>query len=123
MDSLTLTTGGAALVTALLLQYLKKVPWVKVLGIEPQYATMNFIVSVIAAGLVSLGVGYSYDEKTGIVALTLSTHQLWHWLIQWVSQHVIYKTTIVPTELLAAGINELKIISSELVAAKEKGDK
>lgn len=108
MDDLTLTTVGSALITSLLLQWLKKSTWFPFLGIEHKFQNINLIVSVIVSGLVSLGVGYNYDKNTGDLHLIISTHQAWHWLIQWCSQHATYKTMVVPTELQAAILNKIK---------------
>ena len=113
MDSLVLSTGGTALAVSLLLQYLKKSSWFKIMGIEPQFEKINLFISVIAAGLSSLGIGYAYDGSSGRFMLIISLHQLWHWFIQWVSQHAAYKTFVVPVELLAAIVKELKAANTQ----------
>src|SRR6266567_55489 len=124
MDSgFLLTAGGTALISSLLIQAMKKSPLriFNLLGIEEVNSKANLIFSIIVSFITSIGIGYKYDvhydpttgDLVGSFILSgLSTtsilHGIWHWLIQWVSQHVAYKTIIVPTELQAATVNTLK---------------
>ncbi len=108
MDGLILTSGSTAVISAIVLQFLKNRNWVTFLGKEPQFQNANLIVSILIAGLTSIGITYGYNSTTGDATIVLSTHQLWRAGLQWVAQHAAYKTAIVPTELLAGILNQLK---------------
>jgi hypothetical protein len=107
------SSGGTGVITAYLLQWLKKSTWFTPLGIEAINARANFIASVLAAGVASIGVSYTYDLQTGVLAiggLTAAnmTHGLGHWAGQWIAQHIGYKAFVLPSELQAIAINEIK---------------
>ena len=115
MDSLTLAAGSSALISSVFLQYLKKAKWFGLMGIEPAKEKINLLISILVAGAVSLGISYKFDSDTGILVISGLTmagisHQIWHWLLQWTAQHVSYKAFVVPSELLAAIVNQLKDI-------------
>lgn len=97
----------SAAVIATLLQLVKnsdRIPW-----ISRDTGSRNAVISVILAGLTTVGLSYdtSFDASTG--AFTLGFHGtigglvdgLSHWLGQWTAQHAFYKGFLVPAE--AAG--------------------
>jgi hypothetical protein len=112
MSSFLFTSGGVALLSALIIQHLKNADWFPFLGTRPEFAKANLTVSMVVAFLTSAGVSYHFDSSAGMLDLHLSLHQLWHFGVQWLEQHFAYKTTIVPTELLAAAVKQLKILNS-----------
>ncbi len=122
MDSnFLLTAGGTALVSSLLIQYIKKseLTLFNAFGIEDSKSKANLTLSIIFAFFTSIGIGFKYDGTSGVLIVNgLTTagilHGVWHWFIQWTSQHLLYKQVIVPTELQAAIVNTLKQIVVQL---------
>ncbi len=91
----------------------------KFIGTEKDKAKANLIFSIVIAFFTSLGIGYKFDAVAGTLLITNLTpaallHGLSHWTIQWVSQHVAYKTWIVPQELQAANIDVLNQLLDHL---------
>lgn len=122
-SSLMLSTGSSALISALLLQYLKNAQWVPWLSIQKASQRANFCASLFMAFIVSLGIGVKFDGASGsllITGLTAATlmHSLYHMGVQWVAQHVSYKAFVVPSELLAAIVNQLKVLETNVQAAQ-----
>lgn len=122
MDSgFLLTAGGTALVSSLIIQWMKEsqIAIFNFLGTEKSKANINLCFSILVAFITSIGIGYKYDSTAGTLLVTGLTvagleHGLWHWFIQWASQHAIYKTMIVPTELQAANIDVLNQLLDHL---------
>ncbi len=122
MDSgFVLTAGGTALISSLVLQALKhsELSIFNFLGTEKEKWSNNLTFSIIIAFITSLGIGYKYDSTAGTLVLSGLTaagitHGLWHWFFQWISQHAIYKTVVVPTELQAANIEVLNKLLNHL---------
>lgn len=106
MDDFYLTSGSAALVSAVLLQLAKNAKAFTFLSRDT--GKLNAILSVIVAGIAALGVSYSYnyDATTGVFSLaftgTVSSvlHGIGHWIGQWSAQHGFYKGMVVPAEIL-----------------------
>ena|SRR5260221_6489883 len=122
MDSgFVLTAGGTALVSALILQALKKsqLAIFNFVGTERDKWAANLTVSIIMAFITAIGISYKYDSAAGTLVLSGLTvsgisHGLWHWFIQWIGQHAAYKTLIVPSELQAANIDVLNQLLDHL---------
>lgn len=79
------------------LQHLKSSKYFPWLTAETQ--KLNRIIAVVAAGLTSIGVHYSFDHTTGVLMITgLTVASLWQGLCNWVtsfiSQQVIFKATV-----------------------------
>lgn len=121
MDNVLISSGSAAVLAAYLLQYLKNAAWFPWLGIEQAKEKANLIASVLVAGVAAFGIHFTYNPTDGQLVITGLTlvgiaHGLGHWAAQWVAQHVSYKAFVVPTELLAAGVNALKQLITLLQA-------
>lgn len=120
MDSgFLLTSSGIGLISSLVMQWMKKSNLFTFLGCEKMHENANLYFSIAVAFITSLGIGYKYDAVAGTVLITGLTsaslaHGVWHWGSQWVIQHVTYKQFIVPTELQAAMVNQLKLLASQL---------
>src|SRR5215471_19418753 len=104
MDTFVLGSGGAAVVSALVIQWLKKSNWFTFLSTEAHSQNANLIFSIVVALFTSLGLSYTYNAHTGqlIVNGLVPANMLnsvGHWFIQWTAQHVAYKAVVVPTEL------------------------
>lgn len=105
-QSLILSTGAAAALSSIFLQALKNSQWVPFLGTRPDQAKMNAFVAAILAAVASIGIHYNFDMTAGTLTITgLSmqniAHGLMQWGIQYATQHMVYKSTIVPAELSA----------------------
>lgn len=112
-SSLALSTGSTALISALALQAIKRSAWFPQLSIEHASQRANLIASLLMAFAVSLGIGFKFDGANGSLLITGLTaaglsHAAYHMGVQWVAQHVSYKAFVVPSELLAAIVNQLK---------------
>jgi uncharacterized membrane protein len=105
MDSL-IPAAGAAVIVSTLLQLLKNSAWFPL--IDRETGKLNAVLSLIAAGFVTLGLSYnySYDAASGAFTLGFSgtvggvVNGLAHWAGQWTLQHAAYKGLIVPAEVL-----------------------
>lgn len=91
-------TGSLALVATLLIQYLKNTTWASWFTRETERA--NLALSILVAGVATLGIHYAYDAATGDFSLVFSTHQFFQWFVQWITQHAAYKGFVVPAETL-----------------------
>lgn len=123
MNNLLITSGGAAVVASLFIQYLKKSHWFTFLSTEAHSQTTNMVFSIVVAGITSLGISFSYNASKGqliIDGLTFTSifSAASHWFIQWAGQHVAYKTVVVPSELQAAMVNVLKQLNENLETKK-----
>ena len=122
MDSgFLVTAGGTALISSIIIQWIKKsqLDIFNLFGSEKNKAFANQCLSIIVAFITSIGIGYKYDATAGTLILTGLTiaslqHGLWHWMLQWISQHVAYKTLIVPQELQASNIDVLNQLLNQL---------
>lgn len=122
MDSgFLLTAGGTALLSSLIIQAMKKseLAIFSFLGTEKNKSRANLVMSILMAFITSIGIAYKYDSTAGtlvITGLTVAnvTHLAWHSFIQWISQHVAYKTLIVPQELQASNIDVLNQLLIQL---------
>ena len=105
MDDLipAITTAGTV---ATLLQLLKNsplIPW-----INRDTGRVNALIGIVAAGLTTIGLSYSYtfDAETGRCTLGFVGSMggivdgLAHWFGQWLAQQAYYKGFIVPAEAL-----------------------
>jgi hypothetical protein len=101
------------LLTAVVLQGLKKWPAFSWLVVpdgsgDKWNERKNLLVSILAAGLVQVGIHYTwhFEPTTGAFAFGLTgtvaglKSGVWEWIQQWVAQHGAYKTVIVLPELL-----------------------
>jgi hypothetical protein len=99
-------SGAAAILVSTFLQIMKNsevFPWV-----NRNTGRLNTILSIIAAGLSTIGISYSFDYSVETGAFTLGVagnfwdlmHWLGHWITQWAAQHSVYKAFIVPAEVL-----------------------
>lgn len=111
MEDFILQNGPAALVTVLVLQALKEatgITWLQPGTMGKVYEWRNRAVSVIMAGLVTLGIhyGFHYDAHTQSYDIVISgtlvglKTGLLAWVQQWAAQHTAYKTIVVLPELL-----------------------
>lgn len=122
MDSgFVLTAASISIISSLIIQAMKKsqLAIFDFLGTEKNKATANFIFSLFVAFITSIGIAYKYDSVAG--TLTISNlnligiqHGLWHWFIQWIGQHIAYKTWVVPQELQAANVDVLNQLLVQL---------
>ncbi|SRR5260221_9922713 len=116
-----LSAGTTAMLSAIVIQLLKKseLSLFNFLGTDKTKAQANFVFSGLVAFITSIGISYKYDPVAGTLLLTGITaiaigHGLWHWFIQWVTQHVAYKAFVVPSELQAININVLNQLLAQL---------
>lgn len=112
-ENFLLTSGSAAVISALFIQYLKKSKFLTFLSIEAQSERTNRYFSIIVAFIASVGVTYTFDPNKHQLIIsgldpTNILHSGGHVFIQWIAQHVAYKTVVVPTELQAAMVNTMK---------------
>ena len=122
MDSgFLVTAGGTALISSIIIQWIKKsqLDIFNLFGTEKNKQFANQCLSIVVAFITSIGIGYKYDATAGTLLLTGLTiasleHGLWHWMLQWISQHVAYKTLIVPQELQASNIDVLNQLLDQL---------
>ena len=98
MDSnLVLTVMGSAIGVTQLIELVKRSP--RFAWINAQSEHLNRLIGVIAAGAVSIGIHYEWDETTRVLAVTVPTgvqaiHLGWNWFVQWAIQQYAYKTGI-----------------------------
>lgn len=94
--------GGSALISALLIQYLKNSGWATWFTRETNRA--NLFLSILVSGAASVGIHFTYTAATdSLVIIGLAAffkHGVWEWAGQWVTQHAAYKGFIVPSETL-----------------------
>lgn len=94
-------TGSAiaAYVCAEIIEWAKHHPKVALLQIDA--AKMNRVISILIAGLVSLGIHSSFDAQSGTWTVTglLGGSILAHageWFRQWAFQNMLYKAVVKP---------------------------
>ena len=94
------TQFTSSAVVVYLMQKLKNASWFPL--VQQGRATLNRIVSIVAAFAVAVGVSWSWslDKASGTHTLVISGlsiyavgHGLWHWLNQYALQETIYQTT------------------------------
>lgn len=108
MEDFITQNGLIALISALLLQGLKKWPLITNLGTDKEFEWRNRIASIFTAILATGLIHYEwhFDSHTGAfdLALTGNLHTIggafWEVVKQWATQHGMYKTTVVLPELL-----------------------
>ena len=99
---LSMFSSGVASVYAIeLLKRLESIPF-----IHDQSRVINRWLGVIASGLATVGIGFTFDSQAGtllITGLSLGTiaATVWQWFTQWALQQVIYATSIEPKKLRA----------------------
>jgi len=70
MDELSATVG-TAYVTSLILDWLKRQPWFPFMQVDT--ATLNRVFSILVALAVSMGLHYTFDPTTRVLAITIPT--------------------------------------------------
>lgn len=126
MDSgFLVTAGGTALISSLIMQWMKKSKFFAFIGTDKIHERANLIFSIFVAFITSIGISYKYDSTAGTLLIAGITsaniaHGLWHWFVQWIAQHTSYKTLVVPTELQAANIDVLNQLLDQLKANESK---
>ncbi len=95
-------TGGLAVAAALFIQYLKNAGWAT--WFTRETAKANVALSVVTAFLMTVGIHWTWDARTDTFAIigvaAFLSHGLWQWFLQWLGQHVAYKSLVVPSETL-----------------------
>lgn len=94
------TQATLAYLASLLLQWLKAAPWLSI--VSRATPKMNRAVSILLAGLTSLGVNLSVSGSADlgwqvllqIPALGALLGALWLWLQQWILQQILFKTVV-----------------------------
>ena len=92
---LSMFSSGVASVYGI--QLLKRI---KAISFISDYSvTLNRWLGVLASGIATIGVGFTFDAAAGtlmITGLTLGTIAagIWQWFTQWALQQVIYATAI-----------------------------
>ena len=98
MDSnLVLTVFGSAIGVTQLIELVKRSP--RFAFINTSSEQLNRLIGIVAAGAVSLGIHYEWDEATRVLAVHVPTgvqamHLGWNWFVQWALQQYAYKTGI-----------------------------
>lgn len=90
--------GGGALIASIAIQALKNSNWASWFNRETPKA--NMALSVAAAIATSAGIHLTFDAATGNGTIVFSLHQLYDAVVQWASQHLIYKQFIASPEML-----------------------
>lgn len=119
MDNL-LPAAGAAIIVSTILQFVKNSPLFPLINRES--GKLNTVLSMLAAGVVALGLSYNYtfDAATGAFTLGFSgsvggvVNGLAHWAGQWTLQHASYKGLIVPAEILG----EIRVMLAKSAAGE-----
>lgn len=112
LDNLA-ATGTTAVAVTMLLQALKNSPLFPWITRETQ--RLNFAVGVLVAGLSAAGIHFAWDPHSGSALITINTHLLWAWFLQWAGQQTAYKGLVVPAETLG----EIRAILRDLLAAAQ----
>ena len=90
---LSMFSSGVASVYAIeLLKRIKSIPFV-----DEQSRVLNRWLGVIASGLATVGIGFTFDSQAGtllITGISLATiaQTAWHWFTQWALQQVLYQS-------------------------------
>lgn len=124
MNTILAPVVGTAVVSSLVIQWLKKSHWFTFLSTEAQSQKANLVFSIIVAIITSLGITFTYNSVNHQVIIDgLDPASMFslgiHAFGQWIAQHVAYKTVVVPSELQAAMVTVLKQLTIKL----EQGDK
>jgi hypothetical protein len=130
VSNVVMTQFTSSAVVVYLMQKVKTAKWFPL--VQQGRATLNRIVSVVAAFLVAVGVSWSWslDKTTGTHTLVITGlsiyavgHGLWHWLNQFALQETVYQATVnkVSVTTDAAGAIPAQVSpSGAVVIPKEK---
>lgn len=90
--------GTTAIAVPFLIQALKNSPLVPWMNRETE--RINLTVGLLASGLAAAGIHFAWDANLGNLAITVNSHMLWAWFVQWAGQQAAYKSLVVPSETL-----------------------
>lgn len=94
--------GGSAVLSTLIIQWIKNSGWAT--WFTRETARANLALSIFAAGLATAGVHFTFDATSDTIAIigvaAFFQHGIWQWFVQWVAQHAAYKGLVVGPEIL-----------------------
>jgi hypothetical protein len=99
--SVFLSTAGSAVGMSFLIEALKGSNWFPWLTMETK--NLNRIVGIITAGLITVGIHFTWTESTGDTAGILSiaiptiptfAHGVWTWFTTWAFQQYAYRVAV-----------------------------
>lgn len=111
ISNVAMTQFTSSAVVVFLMQKLKSAKWFPL--VEQGRATLNRVVSIVAAAAVSLGIEWSWtkDASTGTHTLIIMNigiwtllHGGWHWLNQYALQETVYQATTNKPGIVSAAI-------------------
>lgn len=91
--------GSTALMSAVAIQALKNSNWASWFNRNTPHA--NLALSIVVALATATGIHFTMDWTTGNGNVAFNLHGLWEAVVQWVTQHAIYKKMVAEPE--AAG--------------------
>ena len=95
--NLALSVFSSGVASVYVIEFLKKT---RLMPFVTQHTVaLNRWLGVIASGVATLGIGFSFDSEAGslmITGLTAATiaHNAWHWFTQWAVQQFVYSTAV-----------------------------
>ena len=101
VSNVVMTQFTSSAVVVYLMQKVKTAKWFPL--VQQGRATVNRIVSIVAAFLVAVGVSWTWslDKSTGTHTLVITglsvyalLHGAWHWLNQFALQETVYQATV-----------------------------
>ena len=95
--NLALSVFSSGVASVYVIELLKKSPLMPL--ITEQTVRANRLLGVLASGLATLGIGFTFDAEAGTMMITGLTfaaivHNAWHWFTQWAVQQYIYASAI-----------------------------
>ena len=94
--------GGSAVIAAIVIQWLKNSGWAS--WFTRETARANMALSILTAGIATVGINYSYNAATDTLAVVgvaaFFKVGIWQWAGQWITQHAAYKGLVVAPETL-----------------------
>jgi hypothetical protein len=101
VSNVVMTQFTSSAVVVYLMQKVKTAKWFPL--VQQGRATVNRMVSIVAAFLVAVGVSWTWslDQSTGTHTLVITglsvyalLHGAWHWLNQFALQETVYQATV-----------------------------
>lgn len=118
------SSGGAAVLSAMIIQYIKKAHWLTAVSTRSDSSFANLMFSIMMAGFAASTVTFAYSSAyheviIGNVDFAGVFNFAGRVFVQWCAQHASYKAFVVPTELQAANIDVLNQLLDQLKSNRD----